>query len=248
MNSNQIARELNRLGIRCRGKRWHRETVRRIVQRELSRRPPDALSGPARCVLYARVSPRPTENESVLDQLRACRAWVDSHADMVIDSEYQDQSSSGADRKRVGLRQAVETVMRHKRSGVLVVYSLSRLTRDLGLGIDILDRLRRAGRRIYAVASSRWIVTDNPMEWLGVIMTLVMDHVSRTSGSHLTSQRMIAKQDNGHRMGGSLRYGLQIDPAKGSNFVAECPAETEVIKRIISMYDRGLSQRCGDQE
>jgi site-specific DNA recombinase len=105
-------------------------------------------------ILYARFSPRPvrtsratgkqfkpSDADSVEKQLERCEAWCKAKGYTVIGREF-DKQASGATDDRPGLQRALAGARASR--GILVVYTLDRISRDfVDTGVILRDLLRR---------------------------------------------------------------------------------------------------------
>src|SRR5579871_3629037 len=101
-----------------------------------------------RAVLYRRVSTEEqVENTSLAEQLAACRRKAESINAQIVE-EYADEGiSGGLLTGRPGLQAAIKAI-EDGVANVLIVYNLSRLSRDRRHQLIIKDAVETAGGRI----------------------------------------------------------------------------------------------------
>jgi len=159
-------------------------------------------------VLYARISPRPEENESVEHQLHQLRAACLSRG-LVVLGDYQDVLRSGGTlRHRDGLQAAMDLACREK--ALLAVYTLSRFARNLRDAIHLYERLDAAGATLWALAGFQ-VDTSTPQGRLMFHFALALDQYFREELAARTSAAMLHYQEQGRRMGSRPRYGWRLD-------------------------------------
>jgi len=192
-------------------------------------------------VAYARFSPQPRadECESVEMQLERCRAFCAGLGYRVL-SEHADKDCSGARAdNRPGLQAAIAAACKAK--GVLVVYSLSRLARNVDDARAIAKQLHRSGAEQAMLRES--IVTSTPMGKAFFTIMTVFDELEREIAAR-TSDAMLRHQTAGRPMTRPDRcpYGWRPDPADPDR-LAEYPDEQAIIARIRQEHAAGRGLR-----
>ena len=192
-------------------------------------------------IIYCRFSPRPSEEEcdSNAKQQERVRAFCIARG-WKIDGEYQDAAKSGKSLKgRLGLENATQHACRVH--GVLVVYDLSRLSRDaLDTGL-IVRRLKRHGAELASVIDNVDLTTPGGRLTFG-ILGLLNQHVREVAAAR-TSSAMLSHQKKGRRMGRADRvpYGMRSVADKG---MEPEPSEMAAIARIRELGAAGESSRA----
>jgi DNA invertase Pin-like site-specific DNA recombinase len=194
-------------------------------------------------ILYARFSPRPRaeECESVEMQLDRCRAFCAGLGYRVL-SEHSDKDRSGARAdNRPGLQAAIHAACSAR--GVLVVYSLSRLARNVDDARAIAKQLQRCGAELAMLRES--IDTSTPMGKAFFTIMAVFDELEREQTAVRTSDAMLRHQGAGRRMSRLDRcpYGTQPDPADLDRLI-ENPAEAAVLRQIEEMRASGHGSKA----
>jgi len=172
-----------------------------------------------KAIIYARYSPRPKDQaettETIESQVKRCRAFA-AYLEHEERGVYSDADKSGKTMQRDGLQKALRHVKRFRGEGVLVVYSLSRLSRSVVDRIEIANDLTRRGARIASVTESFDTSTANG-RMIYAIMAAIDQGVLEI-GNQATSDKMKDYQDDGNgkgrRMGriDRVRYGWEPDP------------------------------------
>ena len=193
-----------------------------------------------KAVIYARFSPRTKadECESCERQIEICRKYCKFYGLKVI-GEYADKNKSGGTVKyRSGLQKAIEQTCRNKAN--LVVFSMSRLARNLGDLIEISNRLQKAGAGLCSTKEK--IDTSTAQGDLFFKMIGLIDEFIRKSNAEYTSRMMRQHQEAGRRMSDRLPYGWKEHPKDPSRMVP-CEYERKVIKRVVALRQQGCSLR-----
>jgi len=204
-------------------------------------------------VCYERFSPRPKKKNRELqpknDRERECESIEVQHdrteafclaQGWPIVAHYDDPEKSGGSMKdREGLDAALAHVCKIR--GVLVVYSLSRLVRDVGDGEAIRKRLERHRAGLASVTE----IVSTTTAWGRAMFRLkmVFDQLEREQTAERTSDSMKRHQyAGGRRMGRPDRcpFGWRAVDGKG---LEEEPAEQVAIRRIKELHAAGLSLR-----
>jgi len=168
-----------------------------------------------KAIIYARFSPRPKESaertETIESQIKRCEEYC-SYRDYDVVTNYEDREKSGGDRNRAGLNDALEHVKRIGKGAVLVVYSLSRLSRAARDSHNILGELKAKGVQLASSADMFDSTTTIGRLVFGILSTT--NEYVREEGNRVTSERMQDASANGRRMTrpDRLKYGWMINP------------------------------------
>lgn len=188
---------------------------------------------------YVRVS---TESQAVdgvsLEAQRAkIEAWaVANGAELVAVHVDAGLSGKRAD-NRPGLQAALHDVCKCR--GVLVVYSLSRMSRSTRDTLEIAERLQKSGAEL--VSLSEKIDTTGAAGRMVFGMLAVLSQFERDVISERTRGALAHKRSKGQRVSRKIPYGWQL-LADGQT-VVESPEEQEVLKIIAELRDAGVSMR-----
>ena len=205
----------------------------------MSRTTHKATSDTQRAYAYLRVSTAGQVEDGVsLDaQRRKIAAWCDVMGYELV-ATFADEGISGHSQKnRPALAQALDAVC--AASGVLVVYSLSRLARNTKETLEIGERLSRANADM--VSLSEKIDTTSAAGKMIFRMLAVMAEFERDQVSERTSMALSYKRSQGEKLGGKLPYGQQL-AADGTHLEANT-IEQGVIALARGYHAEGLSSR-----
>lgn len=187
---------------------------------------------------YLRVSTEDQAKEGVsLDaQAERIRAFclLNNHH---LDAMYRDEGLSGkkAD-NRPGLVNALDHVCREQ--GILVVYSLSRMSRSVRDTIDIAERLTTAGANLSSLTEA--FDTSTATGRMVFKLLAVFAEFEREILGERTSAALQHKARNGERVGRYAKFGYQLV----AGVQEPCPQEQGTIHVMQSFKLQGIS--CKD--
>jgi site-specific DNA recombinase len=138
---------------------------------------------------------------------------------------------------RPGLQQAIEAACKSR--GVLVVYSLSRMSRSVADTLAIADRLERAGADLVSLTES--IDTTTAAGKMMFRMLSVLAEFERDLVSERTAGALAHKKATGERVGG-IPFGSRL-AADGVALVPD-DAEQAVIALVRQLAAAGESTRA----
>ena len=204
-----------------------------------------------KAVIYARFSPRPRKSaertETIESQVKRCHEYCEFQRYEVV-AEYSDREKSGRDRKRDGLEQAIARVKRLGKGGVLIVYSLSRLSRLTADRIGIFEELKRDGAQL--ASATELIDTSTAFGRMMYNVCAAIDQGYREIGNEQTSEKMRDMASNGRTVTrrDRLTYGWELDPGSEPHPDSglptgqrACDEEQATIQRILALHESGLS-------
>lgn len=179
-------------------------------------------------IVYARFSPRPdgATCESIEMQQERCAALCVAKG--WEQRMYSDREISGkrAD-NRPGLQAALKDVCREK--GVLVVYSLSRLSRSTRDCLEIVERLKECDAELCSLSES--IDTGTPAGRMMFTLVAAFAQLEREQTAVRTSDALQRKKKAGLKYCRIPPYGYRIDPTEPTRLEKE-EHEQECIRRI----------------
>jgi len=187
-------------------------------------------------VIYARKSKGRMSDisESCDTQIEYCEKYAEFHKLEVI-AVFRDDSISGVNTdNRPGFQQAVFKAT--KKQTLLMVYSLSRLSRNTRETLETVDKLLHAKADLCSVSEN--IDTSSAMGKMFYRMLAIMAEWERDVISERTSDAMIRHQRNGRRMSSLPPYGWAIDrddPAK----MTKDPYEQNIIDLCLEWRAEG---------
>jgi DNA invertase Pin-like site-specific DNA recombinase len=196
-----------------------------------------ASSRPA--VIYARYSPRPGVSDSCEAQIDYCTAYCHQHR-LSICEVHKDEWISGKDTDRDGLKRALEYVIYYR--GVLVAYTMSRISRTLRDMLGIVDDIHKANADIVFVKDN--IDTSTAMGRFTFNVFASLNELMREQAAELTRDAMQMYQKQGKRMSYLPPYGYRINKKDHSRIVKD-KNEQGVIDLIIGFHRvEGMSYRA----
>jgi DNA invertase Pin-like site-specific DNA recombinase len=139
--------------------------------------------------------------------------------------------------------QVLIDLIKSKQSNRIVTKAIHRLFRDQVDGSTWLRKWHKWGVLVH-IADQGGAAMDisTPSGWLAATMQLVVAEYEALETSYRTSQTMLAKQKNGHRMGGNVPFGHMVDPNDPDKIV-ECKSEQAQITKIVYMNGLGSGLR-----
>lgn len=209
-------------------------------------------NGQAKAILYARFSPRPSEErekqlrrerpedleDTISKQLERCRAWCLTQG-LAVAGEREDAALSGAEHDRPGLWEAVQLL---RPGWVLVVYKLDRLSRDATLSAYLRVAVAKRRARILSTLGEG-TEDDSPQSQLLRGLIEVLAGYQRELTRARTRCAMLQHQAKGRRMSGEAPFGWRPDPADGAR-LAQDLAEQATLARARQLVAGGLSVRA----
>lgn len=193
----------------------------------------------SKAVGYVRVSTAGQAADGAsLEAQRARIAATAAAAGLELVAVHADEGLSGkrAD-NRPGLVAALDAACRQR--AVLVVYSLSRMSRSVTDTLTIIERLDRAGAGLVSITES--IDTTTAAGRMMVTMISAFAAFERELTSERTATVLAHKRSQGQRTG-TVPYGFTLD-ADGITLVEDTD-EQIVLRRIEDCRRAGLSLRA----
>jgi site-specific DNA recombinase len=192
-------------------------------------------------IIYARVSTagQAAEGVSMDMQEEKARRWAETNG-YPVDGIFRDAGISGRKMEnRPELLKALEAVC--KCSGVLVVYSLSRLARSTAETIVIADRLERSGADLMSLTEK--IDTTSAAGKMVFRVLAVIAEFERDVIAERITAALHHKRDH-HEVYNNTPLGFNRNEKK----LVPNEEETEIIKKIFRLRKRGLSmQKIADR-
>jgi len=186
---------------------------------------------------YVRVSTEEQAREGIsLEAQRSkIEAWVHAMGFQLVALEEDAGISGKLIRTREGLRRAIDGACAEK--AVLVVYSLSRLSRSTRDTLMVADKLDKAGADL--VSLSERIDTTTAAGKMVFRMLAVLNEFERDQISERTSAILQHKKAKGE-VYSPIPYGFKRDGSK----LVPSKEERRVIREIVVMKKRGMSLRA----
>lgn len=190
-----------------------------------------------KAVIYTRVSTDKQVQDGVsLDaQLNRCAQYAEMQ-DWEVISTFSDEGISAKSKEgRLGLQQALELVKKTK--GVLVIYSLSRLSRSVLDTLTVVDELQSSKADLASVSEN--IDTAGPCGRFQLNVMSAMNQLEREQVSERTKLAMNHLKSTGKKFSRFAPYGFTYEKDK----MIENKAEQKVIKLVKDMKAEGKKQK-----
>ncbi len=208
---------------------------------------PDCITA----VIYDRLSPKPVRKEPTEAQLaaieeerrqvayrqQACQeycAFKKYEVCKVIFDEFSGRITRLAD--RTGGAELLE-ITRGRKIKNIVAYKLERLFRSTADGLATIDTWSAAGITVHlASESGQSVNTGTAFGKMIVTTRLMLAEFEAGNGAERTSDAMRRHVDAGRMMGGTAKYGWELDPDRPGRTRAN-PVEQETLATMLRLYD-----------
>jgi len=198
--------------------------------------------------LYLRVSPTGREeDQSIVVQRTRCLAWVNAFGYQLAHEPFMDEYVSGKDDKnRPGLADAIKFACRT--GGILLVYRIDRLARNLHDLIELSEKLQRHKVDLASVTEN--IDTSTAHGDMFFKLLGLLAEFERRRNSDRTREAMVTQQANGRRQTPvtHVPYGMMVDPDSAPtkrgglpSLLVVNPAEQEIVKQIRRLRAGGAT-------
>lgn len=182
---------------------------------------------------YCRVSTEEqTEGVSLDSQMAKITAYADVHDHVLLDVLSDDGVSGKGIDNRPGLLGTIDRVC--KSGGLLIVYSISRLSRSTRDIIDIAERLDQHGAQIASITEN--IDTTSASGRMFFKILAVLAEFEREMIVERTTAALFRKRQR-NEVVGNIPYGFRRD---GNNLVID-PHEVGGLRLILAQMDAGTS-------
>ena len=190
-----------------------------------------------RVLIYARYSSDRSRDESLEDQIRVCRAFVERQGWTVVEV-LQDAAISGASSFRPAYQTLLEQA-RERRFDIVVSEALDRLSRDQSDVAGLYKRLTFAGIAIHTV--SEGLITELHVGLKGTMNALFLKDLADKTHRGLRGRVEAGKS------GGGLSYGYELvrqvnelgERVRGERRIHD--EQHPVVTRILTMFAAGSS-------
>ena len=188
---------------------------------------------------YVRVSTRDqaADGVSLAAQRERIAAWCQANGYELADVHMDAVSAKRSD-NRPGLQTAIDVVCRS--SGVLVVYSLSRLARSTRDTLDIADRLTRADADLVSLTEK--IDTTSAAGKMVFRMLAVLAEFERDLIAERTCTALAHKRLNHEKTGGAVPFGYCL--ADDGVHLVEDEHEQTIVGLIVDLRCDGWTYRA----
>jgi len=197
-------------------------------------------------IIYTRFSPRPDAGncQSIEHQEQACRSYCQQNGLDVL-ATYRDAALSGRNMDRPGLRKALQHVSKVR--GVLVSYSLARLSRGTIDAISIAQQLEK--KQCDLVTVTERIDTTTPYGRLYYTIMAAFGQCEREVTAERTRNILKAMQSKGIAVSKCPPYGFRRKPTdrfndktgKRIHILETEPEEKHGLEVILNLRRQGVS-------
>ena len=188
-------------------------------------------------LIYARVSPKGSSwdgtETSIRMQIDYCREYVNFHGGEVV-GEVSDEFFSGKNTLRPGFSRIIEEL----RAGTaqwdtLIVYKLSRMSRNLRDGAEIFATLFEQGKGFVSATEHLDFSTPSGRAMLGVMQ--VFNQFEREQTAENIRNKMINIAANGMWPTGNPPFGYKRGGKKDNKLYVDS-RKAQIVKDIFEMY------------
>ena len=190
-----------------------------------------------RTAIYARYSSDNQRDASIEDQVRQCRARIETEG-WALAGVYSDHATSGSSSLRPGYRKLLEDA-RTGAFDVVLAEALDRLSRDLEATASLYKQLSFAGVRLVTLAEGE--ISELHVGLKGTMNQLYLKDLAQKT------RRGLEGRVRQGRSGGGRCYGYDVARQVAANGEAETglrtvnEAEAAVVRRIFMEFGRGHS-------
>ena len=188
---------------------------------------------------YTRKSIYSDHSDSIDNQTRMCREYIDMKFSGQIDSfiEYSDEDFTGANTNRPDLKRMLSDI-KDGLYDVLVVYQLDRLSRDVRDFANIYAMLEEHGVKFISIKEN--IDTSTPIGRAMMYVTVVFAQMERETIAARVTDNMIGLAKKGYWVGGNppvgyVRKRITIN-GKQHCTIEQDPSGVEHVKWIFSTF------------
>ena len=183
---------------------------------------------------YARYSTQNQTANSIAYQMEAIRKYCDEH-DITIVATFSDEGESATNTDRPGFQEMLAAAHRREFDAI-VVYDISRGSRDVGDWFSFRKEMMLLGVQVIAVSQNLGDLTDSNAFLLELLTTGLGQHeVLATRQKSIDGVAVKAKQ--GQFLGGTPPLGYDI--VNGAYVIN--PGEANTVRTIFQLYAAGES-------
>lgn len=188
-------------------------------------------------LIYARVSPKGSSwdgtETSIQMQIDYCREYIKFHGGEVF-AVITDEFYSGKDTARPGFSQIMEQ-LRAGNAGwdTLIVYKLSRMSRNLRDGAEIFATLFEQGKGFISATEHLDFSTPSGRAMLGVMQ--VFNQFEREQTAENIRNKMVSIAARGMWPTGNPPFGYKRGARKDNKLYID-PRKAQIVKDIFEMY------------
>ena len=189
-----------------------------------------------KAVAYARYSTDNQDDNSIAYQLEAIQNYCKKY-EFTLSNIYIDEASTGYNDKRNNFQNMIAAA-ENKEFDCIVIYDISRLSRNVKDWFSVRDKLRRLNIGLHS-CEDRLSEPDDPSSFLTESMKIIMSQhfVMETRRKTIAGQNIKAKQ--GIFLGGTPPLGYDI---KDGAYVINS-YEAQIVRLIFRLYTTGYGYK-----
>lgn len=183
---------------------------------------------------YCRYSTAHQTENSIEYQLAKIRAFCLEH-DITISAVFTDEAKSGTNTDRPGFQAMVEAAKRRE-FGAVVVYDITRGSRDVGDWFTFRKEMLMLGVRVISATQSLGDLSDGN-DFLMELLSVGLGHREVLETRRKSMDGVAVKAKQGAFLGGVPPLGYDV---RGGAYVVN-PEEAETVRTIFRQYADGAS-------
>ena len=188
-----------------------------------------------KAVIYTRISVKKTDGVSLDAQLSLCEKYADLH-ELEVEGNFCDDGISAKSTKgRTGLEEALAMVKKSK--GVLIIYSLSRLSRSVVDTCLLVEELQKSKADLASVSEN--LSTDGPCGKFVLSVMSAMNQLEREQVGLRTKMAMAHLKETGKRFSNDAPYGFSHEEGN----IVPNHEEQKTLKYMKELKEKGNSLR-----
>lgn len=190
-----------------------------------------------KAAIYARLSIKNDNSESIYNQIKICKNYIEKQNDIELIKIYSDDGKTGTNFERESFESLINDVRKSK-IDCIIVKDLSRFGRNYIEAGNYIEKIfPYLGIRFIAI-SDNFDSKYNNNDMLFVSINNVLNDYYSKDISEKTKSSLITKQKEGKFLGGTVPYGYKRSDQNKYKLVIDEKA-AEVIKKIFSLTSEG---------
>jgi len=192
-------------------------------------------------IIYLRVSTLEQAREGLSLEAQEARARAHCEAKgYTVSAVYRDEGISG---RKLRTRPQLQTALREvcEREAVLVIYSLSRMSRSTRDAINIMEKLRKAGADIVSLSES--LDSDSATGRMMFKFLAVLAEFESELLAERVKSSFALKKERKEYLGGLRPFGFSIDRNGDKAKTRRNSEEQAAIRQILTLREGGATYR-----
>lgn len=191
---------------------------------------------PGSAVGYTRYSTLNQDDNSIAYQVEAIQRYCKKH-DLSLVDVYADEASTGYNDNRNNFQRMLVDA-ENKRFECIIIYDISRMSRNVKDWFSVRDRLRKCNIKLFS-CEDRLSEPDDPSSFLSEGMKIMMSQHFVMETRRKTIAGLNVKAKKGVFLGGTPPLGYDIDNEK---YVIN-HYEAEIVQLIFQLYVAGYGYK-----